>query len=327
MSDPHVGDLASPSGPGSGHAYHEAGHGGHAHGVSADADVRYLLVALGLITAFMVAEVVTAFLSGSLALLADAGHMLTDVAALGASIWAAKLATKPATGAWTFGLQRAEILSAAVNGVSLLVIGAVIAVEAIRRLLAPPHVAGGVVLVVALIGAMVNLAATWVLAKANRSSLNVRGAFAHILTDLYAFLGTAAAGLVILLTGWERADSVASLVVAVLMFHASWGLLRDSGRILLEGTPENVSLDNVRTHLTEVAHVLDIHDLHAWTVTSGRPVLSAHVVLEDSCFSDGHAPQVLDTLQQCLGGHFDLDHSTFQLETAAHLAHEHAPHD
>jgi cobalt-zinc-cadmium efflux system protein len=321
VNDPHVGDLASPGGRG------EPGHGfGHSHAVSADADVRYLFVALGLIAGFMVAEVAAAFLSGSLALLADAGHMLTDVAGLGAAIWAARLATRPATGAWTFGLQRAEILSAAVNGVSLLVIGAVIAVEAIRRLFAPPDVAGGVVLVVAVIGALVNLAATWVLAKANRSSLNVRGAFAHILTDLYAFIGTAAAGLIILLTGWERADSVASMAVALLMFHASWGLLRDAGRILLEGTPEDVSLDQVRAHLTEVGHVLDVHDLHAWTVTSGLPVLSAHVVLEDSCFNDGHAPQVLDTLQQCLGGHFDLEHSTFQLETASHLAHEQRPH-
>ena len=298
----------------------------HAHRVEPGGDIRYLAVALGLIAAFMVGEVVAAALSGSLALLADAGHMLTDVAALAASIWAARLATRPAQGSWTYGLQRAEILSAAVNGVSLAVIGAVIAVEAIRRLFAPPEVAGGVVLGAALVGAVVNVAATWVLARANRSSLNVRGAFAHILTDLYAFLGTALAGLVIVLTGWVRADAVASLVVAALMARAAWGLLRDSGRILLEKAPEGVSLEDVRSHLAQCDHVLDVHDLHAWTVTSGLPVLTAHVVLEDHCFTDGHAPRVLDTLQGCLGGHFDVEHSTFQLETASHLEHEVGTH-
>ncbi|HET8604775.1 MAG TPA: cation diffusion facilitator family transporter [Marmoricola sp.] len=283
-------------------------------------------MALAMIAAFMVGEVVAAVLSGSLALLADAGHMLTDVAALAASIWAARLATRPARGSWTYGLKRAEILSAAVNGVSLAVIGAVIAVEAIRRLFVPPRVAGGVVLGVAVAGAVVNVAATWVLARANRSSLNVRGAFAHILTDLYAFLGTAIAGLVIVLTGWVRADAVASLVVAALMGRAAWGLLRDSGRILLEKAPEGVSLEDVRSHLAQCDHVLDVHDLHAWTVTSGLPVLTAHVVLEDHCFTDGHAPRVLDTLQGCLVGHFDVEHSTFQLETASHLAHELGTH-
>ena len=205
-------------------------------------------------------------------------------------------------------------------------IGAVIAVEAVRRLFAPPEVAGGVVLGVALAGAVVNVVATLVLARANRSSLNVRGAFAHILTDLYAFLGTALAGLVILLTGWLRADAVASLAVAALMGRAAWGLLRDAGRILLQGAPEGVSLDDVRDHLARCDHVIDVHDLHAWTVTSGLPVLTAHVVLEDHCFTDGHAPQVLDTVQDCLVGHFDVEHSTFQLETAAHLDHEPATH-
>ncbi|HET9186796.1 MAG TPA: cation diffusion facilitator family transporter, partial [Acidothermaceae bacterium] len=188
----------------------------HQHGerVRANADVRYLLVALGLIASFMVGEVVAAAFAGSLVLLADAGHMLTDVAALAGSVWAARLAARPAQGVWTYGWQRAEILSAAVNGVTLAVIGGVIVVEAIRRLVSPPQVGGGIVLGVALAGAAVNVVATVVLAKANRSRLNVRGAFAHIVTDLYAFIGTAAAGLVILLTGWTRADAVASLVVA-----------------------------------------------------------------------------------------------------------------
>lgn len=305
---------------------HGTSHAGHSHGVSAAADLRYLVVALGLIGAFMLAEVVAAVLSGSLALLADAAHMLTDVAALAVSVWAARLAARPETGRWTYGLKRAEILAAAVNGTTLLVLGAVIAVEGVRRLVEPPEVTGGVVLGVALAGVVVNVAATAVLARADRSSLNMRGAFAHILTDLYAFVGTAAAGLVILLTGWTRADAVASLLVAALMLHASWGLLRDSGRILLQAAPDHVALAEVREHLTGVEHVLAVHDLHAWTVTSGLPTLTAHVVVADSCFTDGHAPQLLDTLQHCLSGHFDVEHSTFQLEPASHRAHEQAAH-
>ena len=305
---------------------HDDGGRAHAHGVRPGADSRYLGLALALIAAFMLAEVIAAVFSGSLVLLADAGHMLTDVAALGASMWAARLAARPAQGSWTYGLKRAEILSAAVNGVTLAVIGAVIAVEAVRRLFAPPEVTGAVVLGVALAGAAVNVAATLVLARANRSSLNVRGAFAHLVTDLYAFLGTAVAGLVIVLTGWVRADAVASLLVASLMAQAAWGLLRDSGRILLQGAPEGVSLDDVRAHLARQDHVLDVHDLHAWTVTSGLPALSAHVVVDDTCFTGGHAPRLLDQLQACIAGHFDVEHSTFQFEPAAHAGHEPGTH-
>jgi cobalt-zinc-cadmium efflux system protein len=312
------GGQRHPQGRGSGH--------GHGPAVSADSDARYLLAALGLIGGFMVAEVVAAVLAGSLALFADAGHLLTDVAALAAGVWAARLARRPAKGVWTFGLQRAEILSAAGNGVSLAVIGAVIAVEAIRRLISPPHVAGGVVLAVALAGAVVNLAATAVLARANRSRLNVRGAFVHLVTDLYAFAGTAAAGLVIVLTGWMRADAIASLLVATLMGMAAWGLLRDAGRILLQAAPEGVALEQVRSHLAEVEHVLDVHDLHAWTVTSGVATVSAHVVLDEHCFASGHAPQILDRLQECLAGHFDVAHATFQLEPATHASHEPGTH-
>lgn len=290
------------------------------------ADVRYLVAALGLISSFMVGEVVAAVASGSLALLADAGHMITDVGALGASIWAARLAARPAGGRWTYGLKRAEILSAAGNGVMLVMIAAVIVVEAVSRLVRPPSVAGSVVLAVALAGAAVNVAATAVLARANRTSLNVRGAFAHIVTDLYAFGGTAGAGLVIVSTGWSRADSVASLLVAALMARTARGLLRDAGRILLQGAPEQVSLPEVRAHITGLEHVLGVHDLHAWTVTSNLPTLSAHVVVEDHCFASGHAPQILDSLQACLGEHFDVEHSTFQLEPASHAAHEQGRH-
>jgi len=295
---------------------------GHSHGVVPDANMRYVLIALGLIATFMVGEVAAAILSGSLVLFADAGHMLTDVAALGVSAWAIRLAARPAQGSWTYGFKRAEILSAAANGVALVAIGLLIGVEAVKRLASPGHVTGGVVLVVAIVGAVVNVCATWALAKANRTSLNIRGAYAHVVTDLYAFIGTAVAGLVIVLTGWERADSVAALVVVALMAWAAWGLLRDAGRILLQAAPDDLVLSDVRAHLAEVPHVLGVHDLHAWTVTSGSPTLSAHVVVEDHCFETGHAPQILDDLQACLAGHFDVAHATFQLETTAHATHE-----
>ncbi|MGH9304597.1 MAG: cation diffusion facilitator family transporter [Acidimicrobiales bacterium] len=289
-------------------------------------DIGYLLGALVLIAAFMVAEVVAASIGGSLVLFADAGHMLTDVAALGLSVFAARLAARPPRGVWTYGLRRAEILSAAANGILLVAIGLVIVVEAISRLVNPPPVQGWLVLIVALVGVLVNLAATLVLSRADRRSLNVRGVVAHVVTDLYAFLGTAAAGAIIVVTGWRRADALFSLLVAVLMALSAWGLLRDSGRVLLQGAPEGVDLPSVRSHLVGVPHVVDVHDLHAWTVSSGLPTLSAHVVVEDHCFATGHAPQLLDMLQECLEGHFDVQHATLQLEPASHAGHEHAAH-
>ena len=303
-----------------------AGHAGHSHGVNPDADRRYLWTALLLLAAYMASEVVVAFMSGSLALLSDAGHMLSDVGAIGMSLWAIHLATRPAEGAWTFGWKRAEILSAAVNGITLLVVSGIVAFEAIRRIFHPPNVHGGAVTVMALIGIVVNLVAVWVLAKANRTSLNIAGAYKHILTDLYAFIGTAVAGIVILTTGFDQADTIASLIVVALMVHAAWGLLRDSGRVLLEAAPAGIDLDEVRTHLLETDHVHDVHDLHVWTVTSNLPTLSAHVVIDDSCFIDGHAPQLLDDLQRCLVGHFDVEHSTFQFERDKHAAHEPGTH-
>ena len=298
----------------------------HAHGVSSDADRRYLWTALALLGAFMVGEVVVAFLANSLVLLSDAGHMLSDVGALAVALWAMRLAARPAEGMWTFGWKRAEIVSAALNGITLLVVSGIVTFEAVRRLIDPPDTEGAPVLVVALVGVAVNLVATWVLARANRASLNVEGAFKHLLTDLYGFLGTVVAALVILVTGYTRADPIASLVVVGLMVHAAWGLLRDSGRVLLEVAPASTDLDEIRAHLLREPHVHDIHDLHVWTVTSELPALSAHIVVDDSCFTDGHAPQLLDELQACLVGHFDVEHSTFQLEPAGHSRHEQGAH-
>ena len=231
-----------------------------------------------------------------------------------------------AAGAWTFGWKRAEILSAAGNGITLLVVSGIVAVEAVSRLIRPPRVEGGPVVVVAAAGIAVNIAVALVLARANRSSLNVQGAFRHVLTDLYGFIGTVIAGVVILVTGFARADAIASLLVVGLMLKAARELLRDSGRILLEAAPENVNLDEVRAHLVATRHVHEVHDLHVWTVTSGLPALSAHIVVDDSCFNDGHAPRLLDQLQACVAGHFDVEHSTFQLEAAAHAGHELGTH-
>jgi cobalt-zinc-cadmium efflux system protein len=297
------------------------------HEAPTGADSRYLLVALGLIVVYMLIEVVVAFVANSLALLADAGHMLTDAGALAGAMWAIRLAARPSTRTMSFGLKRAEILAAAANGVTLVAVGGVLLVEAVQHLVHPSHVTGGLMVVVAGIGIVINVAATWVLAHTNRRSLNMQGAFQHILTDLYGIGATAAAGAVILATGWDRADPIATLCVVVLVLRAAWGLLRASGHILLEGTPESVDLDEVRRHLHELPEVLSVHDLHAWTLTSDLPVLSAHVVVTDSCLEDGSSGMVLDHMQRCLSDHFDVEHSTFQLEAAHHLEHEGPTHD
>ena len=302
-----------------------AGHA-HAHAPVRDADRRYLAGALALLVAFLVAEVVVAVLARSLALLSDGGHMLTDVAAVALALVAARLALRPAAGAWTFGMHRVEILSAAVNGVTLLVVAVIVAIEAVRRLAHPPDVRGWPVVLTAVAGCLVNLVVAWLLARADRSSLNVEGAYQHVLTDLYGFLGTLVAGLVIVATGWSRADPLASLLVAGLMLHAAWGLLRDSGRILLEAAPAGTDLAGMRVHLLRVPHVQEVHDLHVWTVASSLPALSAHVVVDEACFADGHAPQLLDEIQACIAGHFDVEHSTFQLEPPGHADHEAGAH-
>ena len=304
------------------------GHDHHHHpGTGTNRDTRYLLIAFGLIVSFMAGEIVAAVFARSVALLADAGHMLTDAGALAMSFWAARLADRPAEGSMTYGLKRAEILSAAANGLTLAVVGAAVLVGAVIRLVHPAHVQGWTVTIVALAGLVVNLVATTVLARADRQSLNITGALAHLVTDVWAFAGTLVAGVVIITTGFRRADPIASLIVVGLMVRAAGGLLRASGRILLEAAPEDVDLQEVRDHILELDMVQSVHDLHAWVVTSDLPAVSAHVVLKDECFANGTAPQVLDRLQECLVGHFDVAHSTFQLEPASHVDHEEFQHD
>ena len=258
----------------------------------------------------MVLEVTMGVIANSLALLSDAGHMLTDAAAIGLSLLAARLAARPAKGALTYGFKRVEILSAQANGVTLLILAAFIAYEAIRRLFDPPHVLAGLMLVVALIGVAVNLAATWTLAQANRQSMNVEGSFQHILTDLYAFIGTAIAAGVILLTGFERADAVVSLLVACLMVRSGYGLVKASGRVFLEAAPEGLDPEKIGRALVREPGVVEVHDLHVWEVTSGFPALSAHVLVgrENDC----HAAR--RGLERMLHDEFDLHHTTLQVD-------------
>jgi cobalt-zinc-cadmium efflux system protein len=287
-------------------------HDGHAHGVSADADSRKLAVALALILGFMVVEVVAGLLGGSLALLSDAGHMLTDAAAIAFSLVAIRLAARPAQGVMTYGLKRVEILSAQANGVTLLVLALLILFEAVRRLIDPSQVEGGLVLVVAILGVVVNLAATWVLSRANRRSLNVEGSFQHILTDLYAFIATAVAGAIVLWTGWSRADPIASLLVAALMLRAAYCLLRDSGRIFLEAAPTNLDPDEIGRTLVAQSCVSEVHDLHVWEISSGFPALTAHVLVSPDC--DCHATR--HRLAVVLAERFGIGHTTLQVDHA-----------
>jgi cobalt-zinc-cadmium efflux system protein len=283
-------------------------HHGHAHPVPDDR--RRLAVALALILAFMAVEVVAGIVANSLALLSDAGHMLTDAGALALSLFAANLARRPAEGAFTFGMRRSEVLSAQVNGITLVVISAFVLYGAIRRLIDPPEVEGGLVLVVALAGIAVNLAAVRVLAGGGERSINVEGSYRHILTDLYAFIATALAAVVILATGADRADPIASLIVVALMLHSAWILLRASGRVFMEASPTGVEPDDIGRALAGADGVVEVHDLHVWEVTSGFPALSAHVLVTPEC--DCHDAR--RRLERLLHDRFEISHTTLQME-------------
>jgi len=286
-------------------------HAGHDHArVSEDADRRHLSIALALILGLMVVEVVVGVLANSLALLADAAHMLTDAGALVLALVVIRLAARPPSGGLTFGLKRTEILSAQANGLTLLVLAGLIVYEGVRRLIEPPEPAGLAMLVVAVGGVGVNLLATRELARANRDSLNVEGAFQHVLTDLVAFAATAAAGVVILVTGWARADGIAALFVAAIMIRAAVALLRDSGRILLEAAPEGIAVDDVGQAMAGHPRVDSVHDLHVWTITSGFPALSAHVLVPPN--EDCHG--VRRDLELLLEERFGIDHTTLQVD-------------
>ena len=309
---------------GDGHAHTAAGHGhggegqahgggdGHSHGVNPNADRRYLSGALALIVAFMVAEVAVGIIAGSLALISDAGHMLTDAVSIVLALWAINLAVRPAYGRWTYGFKRAEILSAQANGLTLLLLAAWFIYEAIRRLFEPPEVQGLLVFITATVGIVINIAAAWLISKANRTSLNVEGAFQHIVNDLYAFIATAIAGLIVLFTGFNRVDSIAALIVAALMIKAGYGLVRESGRIFLEGAPEGLDPDLIGPAMAGRPGVSEVHDLHIWDVTSGMPALSAHVLVDPT--ADCH--DVRRDIEVLLKGTYRIDHTTLQVDHA-----------
>jgi cobalt-zinc-cadmium efflux system protein len=287
-----------------------AAHHGHDH---RSADQRALAIALALIGGLLVAELVFGIVASSLALLADAGHMLTDAAALALALVAAWLAGRPARGSWTFGFRRIEIIAALANGITLALVGIWIVFEAIRRLVDPPDVAGGYVVVVAVAGIAVNLVAALVLAGPSHHSLNVRGAFLHVATDLAAFAGTAIAGGLILATGWDRFDPIASLVVAALIFWSAGSLVRSSSRILMEAAPGDAAPAEVAQAMLAVPGVVEVHDLHVWTVGSDFPALSAHVLVA----SGGDCHEARRALAAMLAERFDLRHTTLQVEHAA----------
>lgn len=286
----------------------------HRHGPSREAERGALKLALALIVAFMVVEVVVGVLASSLALLSDAAHMLTDAGAVALSLTAARLATRPAGGAMTFGLGRAEILSAQANGITLLLLALLIVYEAIRRLVSPPAVQGTAMVAVAVVGVAVNLLAARLLAgRSDRRSLNVEGSYRHILTDLYGFIATAVAGIVILTTGFRRADPIASVLVAALMLHAAYGLLKASGRVFMEAAPADLDPEEIGRVLAAERGVVEVHDLHVWEVTSGFPALSAHVIVSPG--EDCH--QVRRHIQSVVERRFAIGHTTLQVDHAA----------
>ena len=292
-------------------------HGRHSHvhaAAGADTDTRRLVIALVLILGLMAGEVVAGILADSLVLVSDAAHMLTDAGAIALSLVALRLARRPAEGNLTYGLRRAEVLSAQANGVTLLVLGALIAYAAVRRLVDPPDVEGGVVMAVALAGAAVNVVAVWQLSRANRANLAVEGSFQHVLTDVYAFVGTFIAGAVIVATGFTRADPIASLVVVALMLRSAWSLLRDSARVLLEAAPEGVDVAAIGRALAGDARVADVHDLHVWEIGSGFPSLSAHVIVRRG--DDCHATR--RDLERRLVDEFGIEHTTLQVDHEVH---------
>ncbi|MGW8555061.1 cation diffusion facilitator family transporter [Streptomyces tubercidicus] len=298
---------------------HSHGHGhSHAHGVSPDADRRWLRAALILLTAYMAVEVVIGVVAQSLALISDAAHMLTDAVSIVLALIAMRLAARPARGGYTYGLKRAEILSAQANGITLLLLSVWLAYEAVERLISPPKVTGGLVLITALAGIVVNLICTWLLSRANRSSLNIEGAYQHILTDLFGFVATAVAGLIVLTTGYERADAIASLVVVALMLRAGTGLVRESGRIFMEAAPAGIDPDALGDHLVAADEVVEVHDLHIWQITSGQPALSAHILVAPG----GDCHKVRRSLQELLSGEYGITHATLQVD---HVGEQGAP--
>jgi cobalt-zinc-cadmium efflux system protein len=296
----------------------------HDHGLGANR--KRLAVAFAITAVLLVAEVFGAWWTGSLALLVDAGHMLVDAGGLAMALVAATLAARPATAQRTWGYRRAEVLAAAAQALVLFAVGIYAFIEGVRRLSAPPEIPGPELLAFGVLGLLGNIVAIVVLAGGRSANLNMRAAFLEVLNDALGSVAVIVSAVVISTTSFVRADAIAGMFISLLIVPRTIVLLRESTHVLLESTPRGLDLHDVRGHILDLEHVLDVHDLHASQIATGMPVLSAHVVLDDSCFHDGHAPRVLDQLQACVAKHFavSVEHSTFQLEPADHANHE--PH-
>ncbi|GAA1464537.1 cation diffusion facilitator family transporter [Nocardiopsis exhalans] len=299
---------------------------GHDHGpiTAGAANSRKLALVLGMMLVVAAVQVTGAAFSGSLALLADAGHTVTDSFGVALALAAVWIAARPATSKRTFGFQRAEILAAAVNAIVLFALCAFIVVEAVDRLREPAAVSGLGMVVVAAFGLVMNIVALLILRSGAKESLNVKGAYLEVMSDALASVGVITGGLIVWLTGWQQADTLVSLGIAAIIVPRAWSLLKEAVHILLEATPKGMDLNQVREHLMGHPAVIDVHDLHAWTITSGVPVMSAHVVVAEEDLRD--SGRMLDELHECLTGHFDVEHSTLQLEPPGHADHEGARH-
>jgi cobalt-zinc-cadmium efflux system protein len=328
--------MSTAPGPGSGHPppgprsqVRSGGHGhAHGHGQTVTGQHRRALtITLAISVTIAVAEVIGAVITGSLVLFADAGHMAADAAGIGLSLLAAWFASRPASGQRTFGYARAEILAAMANALLLLAMAGVIFAEAIRRLMAPPAVSSGLLIAFGAGALLANTCSLLVLRSGQAESLNVRTAFLEVAADTLGAAAVIITGVIIATTGFTLADPIASLLVGALILPRTWRLLREAVDILLEASPEGIDVGEIREHLAGVPGIREVHDLHVWTITSGLPVFSAHVVVDPQIIERGHSAIMLDKLQACLRGHFDVEHSTIQLEPAGHADHEQPMHD
>lgn len=298
---------------------------GHDHNHSSD-NSRRLVIAISIVAVFLVVEVVGSVFAGSLALIADAGHMFSDLLGLVVALVALGIARRPATDRQTFGYQRAEVLGALANGLILTGVAIFVAVQGVTRLFAPSEVLGVPMLVIAGLGLIANVVVMFVLRGGAKDSIGMRGAYLEVLGDMLGSIAAIVAGVVILLTGFVQADAIASLVIAALIVPRALSLLRDVVHVLTESVPSNMSVVEIREHLLGAPGVVDVHDVHVWAITSGAPVFSAHIVVTPEVFAEGRTGALLDELGQCMAGHFDVEHSTFQLEPAEHAAHEDQHH-
>jgi cobalt-zinc-cadmium efflux system protein len=300
----------------------------HDHARAATPGRGRIAVALAITVIILVTEVVGSIITGSLALLVDAAHMLTDAGGLGIALLAASLVARPPTAKRTWGFERAEVLGATAQAAILLAVGVFVVIEAVQRMFDPPEISGEQLVVFGVIGLAGNVAAILVLASSRAKNMNLRAAFLEVVNDALGSVAVIVAAIVIATTGFQAADAIAAVAIGALILPRAALLLRDATSVLLESTPKGLDLGTVRDHLLEVPHVQSVHDLHVSQIATGLPVLTAHVVVDDECFHDGHAPRMLDELQNCVAEHFavQIEHSTFQLETAAHGGHEHPTH-